>query len=47
MYMDDGPCLSLAGSSGLAVFLWDLDTDRQAKTKTELLWYYNVTSPNL
>ena len=42
---DEGPSLSLAGPPGLAVFLWDLYSDRRAKTDTELLWYY-VASPN-
>ena len=42
---DEGSSLSLAGPPGLAVFLRDLDSDRRAKTETELLWYY-VASPN-
>ena len=42
---DEGPSLSLAGPPGLAVFLRDLDSDRRAKTETELVWYY-VASPN-
>ena len=42
---DEGPSLSLAGLAGLAVLLRDLDSDRRAKTNTELLWYY-VASPN-
>ena len=42
---DEGLCFSLAGPAGLAVFLQDLDSDRRAKTETELLWYY-VAAPN-
>ena len=34
---DEGPSLPLAGPPGLAVFLRDLDSDRRAKTETELL----------
>ena len=42
---DEGPSFSLAGPPGLAVFLRDLDSDRRAKTETELLWDY-VVPPN-
>ena len=42
---DEGPSLSLAGPPGLVLFLLDLNSDRRAKTETELLWYY-VASPN-
>ena len=37
--------LSLAGPSGLAVLLSDLDSDWGVKTETELLWDY-VASPD-
>ena len=42
---DEGPTFLLAGPTGLAVFLRDLDSDRRAKTETELLWDY-VVPPN-
>ena len=42
---DEGPSLSLAGPPDLVLFLRDLDTNRRAKTGTELLWYY-VASPD-
>ena len=42
---DESPSFLLAGPAGIAVFLWELDSDRRAKTQTELLGYY-VASPN-
>ena len=39
----EGPSLSLAGPPGLAVILWDLDSDRRAKTETELFLYSTLS----